>query len=46
MSEVLAPLVVDAAAVGVPLDEWRGYTRAERVAIIQEHNARVTTAKR
>lgn len=41
MAEVLAPLVVDAAAVGVPLDEWRGYTATERAAIIHEHNARI-----
>lgn len=41
MAAVLAPLVVDAATVGVPLDEWRGYTITERTAIIHEHNARV-----
>lgn len=42
MAEVLAPLVVDAAAIGVPLDEWRGYTAHERAVIIREHNSRIT----
>jgi hypothetical protein len=41
VAKVLAPLVVDAATVGVPLDEWRGYTATERAAIIHEHNSRV-----
>lgn len=41
MAEVLAPLVVDAAAVGVSHGEWCGYTATEREAIIHEHNSRV-----
>lgn len=43
MAEVLAHLVVDAAAVGVSLDEWRGFTATERAAIVREHNARAKT---
>jgi len=39
---VNARLVVDAAAVGVPLDEWRSFTVRERAAITQEHNRRIT----
>ena len=45
MAEVLAPLVVDAALIGVPLDEWRGYTATERAAITAEHNARIRRRK-
>jgi len=39
---VLAHLVVDAASLGVPLDEWRGLPSWQRAYIIQEHNSRVT----
>lgn len=45
MADVLAPLVVDAAAVGVPFDEWRGYTATERAAIIREHNSRIPSKR-
>lgn len=41
MAEVLAPLIVDAAVIGVPLDEWRGYPAHLRAAVIEEHNRRV-----
>jgi len=39
---VLAHLVVDAAVLGVPLDEWRGFPAWQRAYIIREHNDRVT----
>jgi hypothetical protein len=38
---VTAVLVVDAAALGVPTDEWLGFTARQRDAIIHEHNARM-----
>lgn len=38
---MLAVQVVDAAAVGVPLAEWQGYTDRERRAIVAEHNHRI-----
>lgn len=36
-----AVLVVDAAAIGVPVETWQAYTVRQRNAIIREHNARV-----
>lgn len=38
---MLALHVVDAAAIGVPVETWQGYTVAERTAITHEHNARI-----
>ncbi len=40
-----AVLVVDAAALGLPVDVWLGYSDRQRTAIIREHNARVTRRK-
>jgi hypothetical protein len=39
---VLAHLVVDAATIGVPLDEWREFPSWKRALIVREHNNRVT----
>lgn len=37
-----ASLIVDAAAIGVPLDEWLALPRHTRDAVVQEHNQRIS----
>jgi hypothetical protein len=37
-----ASLIVDAAALGVPLDQWLALPRHTRDAVVAEHNRRIT----
>lgn len=38
---MFAHAVVDAAALGLPVDVWLGYTGTLRAAIVAEHNSRL-----
>jgi hypothetical protein len=37
-----ASLILDAAAIGVPLDDWLALPRHTRDAVVDEHNRRIT----